>query len=146
MRILYLELTKKCDTINLLNERRGLGKVASEDLIMRIVAIFALGILLAGCSRFYGVAPRGVLKTAGNLSIVSTALVMGTNKTLSDHLASYYLDKNCSTVRIEKGRTYCKEDEPNPQSNLQCYRTLGDVMCYDVAPKASQPGDRIDSL
>ena len=112
----------------------------------RIVAILTLGLLLSACSKFYSVVPRGVLKTAGNLSIVSTALVMGTDKTLSDHVASLSLGKNCSTVRVEQGRTYCQEDEPNPIPNVQCYRTLADVMCYDAPPKSSQPGDRIGNL
>jgi len=91
-------------------------------------------------------APRSALKTVGNLSIVSAGLVMGTDKTLSDHIVSYRTGKDCSTVRSEQGRTYCREDEPNPITNLHCYQTLGDVMCYAEADPSRQPIDALGNL
>ena len=27
--------------------------------------------------------------------------------------------------------TYCEEDEKVPQMNVFCYRTLGEITCYD---------------
>ncbi|MBL4691973.1 MAG: hypothetical protein JKY92_01405 [Magnetovibrio sp.] len=77
---------------------------------------------------------------------MSTALVMGTDKTLTDHFISYQRGKDCSTVREEKGRTYCREDEPNPIQDLKCYRTLGDVMCYSKAEKSGSIDNKINNL
>jgi len=116
---------------------------------MRIVSILFIGLMLSACSRggeFYSVAPRGLMKTTGNLSIVNSAVIMGSDKTILDHVASYRSGKDCSTIREEKGRTYCREDEPNPIPDLQCYRTLGDVMCYSKSEPNSQPGDVIGNL
>lgn len=112
----------------------------------RTLALIALGVLLSACSEFYSIAPRSLIKTAGNFSIISAGVVMASDKTLTDHLISFNSGKNCSTVRLEQGRTYCREDEPNPIPAMHCYRTLGDVMCY-AAPEASrQPGDEIGTL
>jgi len=113
---------------------------------MRIVAILSLGLMLSACSNFYSIAPRGIIKTAGNVSIISTALVMGTGKTVSDHIVSIQTGKDCSTVREEKGRSYCREDEPNPIPALNCYRTLADVVCYAQPDPRNQPGDTIGNL
>ncbi|MBL4747979.1 MAG: hypothetical protein JKY17_04140 [Magnetovibrio sp.] len=113
---------------------------------MRSVALLAFGLMLSACSNFYSIAPRSVLKTTGNLSIISTALTMGTKKTLADHIVSFQTGKDCSTVREEKGRTYCVEDEPNPIPKVTCYRTLGDVMCYSKPEASRQPGEAIGNL
>ncbi|MBF0248320.1 MAG: hypothetical protein HQL36_09670 [Alphaproteobacteria bacterium] len=92
------------------------------------------------CTDFYGVAPRSALKAGTNLSIVSTGVTMATDKTLKDHLVSFHRSKDCSTVRLEQGRTYCREDEPNPAPNVYCYRTLADVTCYR-APEPGRPAE-----
>ena len=56
---------------------------------------------------------------------------VGTGKTLSDHVVSYYSGKDCSIVRQSTGRSYCEEEENNPAPKVWCYRTLGSVSCYD---------------
>ncbi|PCI40332.1 MAG: hypothetical protein COB46_07025 [Rhodospirillaceae bacterium] len=112
---------------------------------MRIVALLTFSLFLSACSEFYSIVPRDVLKTVGNASIISTGLVMGTDKTIMDHIQSYRSGKDCSTVRTEKGRTYCREDEPNPIPKVTCYRTLADVMCYEVADPDSLPGEELDT-
>jgi hypothetical protein len=59
---------------------------------------------------------------------VSTVL---TKKTITDHIVSLASGKNCSTVRVSRGQSYCVEDEINPPTNVYCYRTLGSVSCYN---------------
>lgn len=83
-----------------------------------ILAIVALG-LVGGCSLVPGVAE------------VQGAFVMGTQKTMEDHVISLSSGKNCSSVRKEQGLTYCIEDEAQIKQNLYCYQTLGTVTCYD---------------
>ena len=112
---------------------------------MRIAAIIVLGLLVSGCE-FYSLVPRPLIKTVGNLSIISAGTVMATDKTIPDHLASYRNGKDCSSVRVEQGRTYCKEDEPNPIPVAHCYRTIGDVTCYAEPDPARQPGDLVGNL
>ncbi len=59
---------------------------------------------------------------------VSTVL---TKKTVTDHIVSLASGKNCSTVRVDRGQSYCVEDEINPPPKVYCYRTLGSVSCYN---------------
>ena len=111
---------------------------------MRTVAVLALGLFLSGCE-FYSLVPRPIIKSVGNVSIVNAATVIATDKTIADHVVSYRSGKDCSSVRSEQGRSYCREDEPNPIADVTCYQTLGDVMCY-AAPDPRHPGDSIDNL
>ena len=112
--------------------------------VTAIAAVLTLSVFVSACS-FYSTVPRPVLKGGANLAVFSTAAVVATDKTLEDHLASYFSGKDCYTTRVEQGRTYCVEDEPNPQSKLSCYRTLGDVTCYEnpdpTKPKEHLVGD-----
>lgn len=86
---------------------------------MRIAAIIAFVSLLSACSAIPGVAQ------------VQGAFVVGTDKTIEDHLISYTSGKDCSSIRKEKGLTYCVEDEPKITPNIYCYKTLATVTCYD---------------
>jgi len=61
---------------------------------------------------------------------VDILTVMGTDKTVVDHVVSLSSGKNCSAIRLEKGLHYCEEDEPQIQQNIYCYNTLGSVTCY----------------
>ncbi len=54
-----------------------------------------------------------------------------TKKTVSDQIVSFTSGKNCSTARVDRGQSYCVEDEINVQPKVYCYRTLGSVSCYD---------------
>ena len=112
----------------------------------RMAALAVVTLTVSACTEFYSILPRAAIKTVGNFSIISSGVVMATDKTLSDHLVSYSTGKDCSTVRSEQGRTYCREDEPNPMPNVHCYQTLGDVMCYAAPDPTRQPGDSIGNL
>jgi hypothetical protein len=66
--------------------------------------------------------------TIGSAEVIS---LVTSDKTIGDHIISLYSGKNCSTLRVENDLTYCVEDEPRPQKNGYCYRTIGSVTCYD---------------
>jgi|TARA_B110000438_G_C15222775_1_gene397995 hypothetical protein len=98
---------------------------------MRLIALLTLFVLIAGCGAFPGV------------SQMQGAVVIGTDKTIEDHIMSLSSGKNCSIVRKEKGLTYCEEDEPIINQNLFCYKTLGSVTCYD-RPDSNMSRKRVD--
>ena len=89
-----------------------------------IITGLAMG--LSGCSAV-ATAPTGFPKLLG----VNGASVIGTGKTITDHVVSFTTGKNCSTVRKNTGHHYCEEDELTVPDNVFCYTTLGDVTCYD---------------
>lgn len=64
--------------------------------------------------------------------------VIATEKTMEDHVISLASGKNCSVVRLERGMTYCEEDEVIPKPEVYCYQELGDVTCYE-APDPTNP-------
>ena len=86
---------------------------------MRFIALSALLVVLGGCSIVPGVAQ------------LEGAFVVGTDKTIEDHIISLSSGKNCSSIRKEKGMTYCEEDELQVKQNIYCYKTLATVTCYD---------------
>ncbi len=86
---------------------------------MRLIALSAFVVVLGGCSLIPGVAQ------------LEGAFVVGTDKTIEDHVISISSGKNCSSVRREKGLTYCEEDEPVIKQDIYCYKTLATVTCYD---------------
>lgn len=86
---------------------------------MRMIAAAVLCVLLGACEAMVPYA------------IIDGAMVVGTQKTMADHAISLASGKDCSLVRIDRGLTYCKEDEPAaPRPNLYCYRELAGVTCY----------------
>lgn len=95
---------------------------------MRIFAaalLLALALPLAGCAEAL---------------VASTSSLMTTDKTLPDQLISLAARKDCSILRRQRGRTYCREDEPNPAPNVYCFHTLGRAECFSkpVDPTASR--------
>lgn len=112
----------------------------------RIVAVVLFGLMASACSDMSSLLPSHLVSKVVNYSILSTASVMATDKTIPDHIVSYRSGKDCSTVRTEQGRTYCREDEPNPQPVAYCYRSIADVTCYAEPDPARQPGDLVGNL
>ncbi len=90
-------------------------------MMRRVLFIAGLVMLAAisGCS---------VIPTFAAAEGVSTVL---TKKTVTDHIVSLARGKDCSTIRVDRGQSYCVEDEINPPVNVYCYRTLGSVSCYN---------------
>ncbi|MGB0670552.1 MAG: hypothetical protein ACPGNT_03580 [Rhodospirillales bacterium] len=68
----------------------------------------------------------GVVTAAGSVGSLATQ-----KKTIPDQVISLASGKDCSSVRVEQGLTYCKEDEKVPNPKMFCYQTLGSVTCYE---------------
>lgn len=81
-----------------------------------VFSVVALMIFLAACSPLIG---------------VEAVSVVNTDKTLGDHIISFSSGKDCSTIRKQRGMTYCKEDEIQAKTSVFCYRTLAEVTCYE---------------
>ena len=125
---------------------RGFAMRINTRIITRIGAVALLGLTVSACTDMSSLLPSHLVSKVTNYSILSGASVMATDKTIPDHIVSYRSGKDCSTVRTEQGRTYCREDEPNPQPVAYCYRTLGDVTCYAEPDPARHPGEQIGNL
>ena len=69
---------------------------------MRFAAAIAGVVLLGACS---AATPYGM---------INSAFLVASDKTMEDHVISLASGKNCSTVRVDTGRSYCEEDELNP--------------------------------
>mgnify|MGYP001189926364 FL=1 len=102
---------------------------------MKNSLILLLMVLTQACS------PLGPMATVPHASGIVTSTIpgvaqievltlMGTDKTIMDHVISLSSGKNCSAVNIEKGQYYCAEDEPVINQNIFCYNTLGSPTCY----------------
>ena len=46
-------------------------------------------------------------------------------------------------MRRNLGRTYCKEDEPNPVPRVFCYPTIGRITCYDKPDPRRHPFEKV---
>lgn len=108
---------------------KGNGKNPLMQNMRKIILMSAL-IALSGCGT-----PLWPSTTPGYVPaalVVDGVTIMVTDKTVGDHIASIRSGKDCSTVRKERGQTYCVEDEDAAQTKFQgyCYNTLGTVTCY----------------
>jgi hypothetical protein len=106
----------------------------------QLVCLLVLGVLLGGC----GADP--VTMTAVTVGTVAgTVAVIG--RTPADAVVSLAKGKDCSAVRLEQGKTYCKEVEPPPPAQPYCTRSLGVVDCW-ASPVGQPPqvGDGPNTL
>ena len=81
---------------------------------------------IAGCG-----APTVASGVPGILQL-DALTVIGTDKTIVDHVVSYASGRDCSSIYVEKGNRYCKEDEPVIKPQVYSYRTLGRADCYQT--------------
>ena len=81
----------------------------------------------------------GLLAGCGTDPVTLTAAVIGTTagsvaviqRTPVDAVVSAVSGKDCSVVRLDQGKTYCRPTEPPPDAPPYCTRSLGVVDCWD---------------
>lgn len=101
-------------------------------------ALSLSAILLSGCDT------TAALVTAS----IGIATFVQTDKTPSDHIASFVTSKDCALLHVADDEPYCQEEAPDAeelaaaarardqevrlqlQSQAYCYRTLGAISCY----------------
>jgi hypothetical protein len=86
-----------------------------------------LSLLLPLCGCGLDPAAPYVIGTAASLATVP---VLG--RTLPDVAVSLVRNQDCSMVRVEQGKSYCRTPDPplDPPTGVVCTRSLADVDCY----------------
>jgi hypothetical protein len=59
------------------------------------------------------------------------ASVTTIQRTPADALYSWVTGRDCSVVRLDQGKTYCRPIEPPPEPPAYCTRSLGSVNCWN---------------
>ncbi len=103
-----------------------------------------VGMRFSVCKIFFVLVLTATVAGCGEIAAVEGASTIVSDKTVSDHVVSLFSGKNCSTVRLEQGKTYCVEDEAKVNHDtLYCYKTLADVVCYQRADHRADPASRV---
>jgi hypothetical protein len=103
-----------------------------------------LMLLLAGC------AGPG---TAAGIAVGANVLALTTiHRTVPDAVISLLSGKDCSMVRLDENKSYCRAPHPIPPPPPYCTRTLGDVTCWrdpqdlpDHAPQVAEGAQTLSS-
>jgi hypothetical protein len=80
-------------------------------------------LLLTGC----GMTPEGLTTVVGGVGVGSIAVI---HRSPFDAVWSVLTGKDCSVVRLDQGKTYCRPVEPPPAPPPYCTRSLGVVDCW----------------
>ena len=71
---------------------------------------------------------------------VATAIGLGSvaviGRTPVDAAVSVASGRDCSVVRLDRGQSYCRPEEPPPPPQPYCTRSLGAVDCWRAPPLA----------
>ena len=94
-------------------------------------------LLLAGCVTPEQAATIGVGVTVGSFAVIQ--------RSPFDALYSILSGKDCSLVRLDQGKSYCRPMEPLPEAPPYCTRSLGVSDCWrDPASLPDQPPQVVD--
>ena len=88
-------------------------------------AVLLLACLLPGC----GLDPVQWTSIVGGVTVGTFAVI---GRSPVDAVYSLATGKDCSAVRLEQGKTYCKPIEPQPVPPEFCTRSLGVVDCWQA--------------
>lgn len=91
-------------------------------------------LLLSGC----GLTPEAWVTLTGGVGVGSVAIL---GRTPFDVVYSTFSGRDCSAVRLEKGLSYCRPEEPVPAAPPYCTRSLGVVDCWQAPINQRQVAD-----
>jgi hypothetical protein len=112
-----------------------------ENQPVRVSVLLLFSMLLSGCS-----AVTSAPNMMPEMMAIDGMTVVGTGKTISDHIVSYTSGKNCSTVRRQTGQNYCEEDDMSTPEEIYCYNSLGNVNCFATPRPYGQDNSTIDHV
>ncbi len=92
------------------------------EVVLSVSAALALS-LLGGC----GVDPGHLIGGFGAGEVASITIL---HRGLFDTVYSGLTGKDCSIVRLDEGKSYCRPPEPPPPLEPYCTRSLGVVDCW----------------
>jgi hypothetical protein len=70
----------------------------------------------------------------------NVATIAAIQRSPADAVYSWWTGRDCSIVRLDEGKTYCRPVEPPPEPPVFCTRSLGSVDCWqDPASMAGHP-------
>lgn len=90
---------------------------------MRLFLMMVIAWPVAGCG--VGPGPLAALTAGGSFLTVP---VFG--RSLPDMVVSAIRDQDCSIVRLEQGKSYCRPTDPPPEVPRLCTRSLASVDCW----------------
>jgi hypothetical protein len=94
-------------------------------------ALLLCALFLAGC--------ESAVPVAAGLAIGNIASVTTIGRTLPDAAVSLVTGRDCSLVRLDRGRSYCRAEELPPVPQPYCTRSIGRVDCWRSPPLAIPP-------
>jgi hypothetical protein len=90
---------------------------------MRIVIALLCLIPLAGC----GLGAGGGLGVAAGANVLAITTI---HRTIPDAVISLVTGKDCSMVRLDQNKSYCRHPHPLPPPVPYCTQTLGNATCW----------------
>jgi hypothetical protein len=101
---------------------KGLFTIRVYDRGMKMI-ILAGFLPLAGC----GWSDNLIATVMVGTTIGSVATIQ---RSPADAVYSWWTGRDCSVVRLDQGKTYCRPVEPPPEPPPFCTRSLGSVNCW----------------
>jgi hypothetical protein len=84
-------------------------------------------IVLAGLLALTGCVPWPIATAVVGTNVGSVATIQ---RTPADAVYSLLTGRDCSLVRLDQGKTYCRPVEPLPEAPMFCTRSLATVNCW----------------
>jgi hypothetical protein len=104
----------------------------------RLLTLVLMLLLLAGCAA----SPEQMATVAVGVSVGSIAVIQ---RSPFDAAYSVLSGKDCSVVRLDQGKSYCRPVEPPPETPPYCTRSLGFANCWqDPASLPDHPPSLAD--
>ncbi len=88
-----------------------------------LACVLAFALPLAGC----GITDNLGAAIGTGAVVASVATI---HRTPVDALYSLVTGRDCSMVRLDQGKTYCRPIEPEPEEPAYCTRSLASVNCW----------------